>query len=321
MSDELAEFNAKLGEEHRERAKYAQSSGVPTSDVRVEINTSDTTQWAILGNGAYRPCSATCKELPSGVYGIGVDNNGLYLSAKKIVTDDLVVLPDTASERVLTALQVFWDAKAKFADKGQLFKRGVMLWGPPGSGKTCTLMLLTKDIINRGGIVILPQSPETTTRALEYVRLIEPQRPLICVLEDVDEMIDQHGEHALLALLDGETQIDNVVFVATTNYPERLDPRIVNRPSRFDEIIKIDMPSAEARGVYFRARLNKMELSDGKLAEWVKDTEGLSIAHLKEIVVAVYCLGREYSETLIRLKAMKNALKSSSGRDAGFKAA
>lgn len=153
------------------------------------------------------------------------------------------------------------------------------------------------------------------------MRRIEPERPLICVLEDINEMVDQYGEHALLALLDGETQIDNVVFVATTNYPERLDQRLVNRPSRFDEIIKIGMPSAEARSVYFRARLNKMELSDGKLAEWVKDTEGLSIAHLKEIVVAVYCLGREYAETLKRLKSMRNGLRSSSAREIGIKAA
>jgi SpoVK/Ycf46/Vps4 family AAA+-type ATPase len=247
-----------------------------------------------------------------------MDNLGMYLVKRRVITDDLLILPDTASERVLTALQVFWDAKAKFADKGQLFKRGVMLWGPPGSGKTCTLMLLTNDIIAREGIVILPSNPEMTTKALQFVRMIEPERPLICVLEDIDEIVDRHGEHALLALLDGETQIDNVVFVATTNYPERLDQRLVNRPSRFDEIIKIDMPTPAARSVYFRSRLNKMELSDSKLAGWVKDTEGLSIAHLKEIVVAVYCLGRDYTETLNRVRKMRNALKSDSGRQVGL---
>lgn len=320
MSDELTEFTDRLGSE----AKVSYSNQIPAGrPVEASTNpreapSSDTTQWAVLGNGVFRPCSVTTPALPSGVYGVDMDNVGLYLVRRKIITDDLIVLPDTASERVLTALQVFWDAKSKFADKGQLFKRGVMLWGPPGSGKTCTLMLLTHDIINRDGIVILPSAPELTTKALQFVRQIEPERPLICVLEDIDEIISQHGEHALLALLDGETQIDNVVFVATTNYPERLDQRLVNRPSRFDEIIKIDMPSAEARRVYFRARLNKIELSDSKLDEWVSETEGLSIAHLKEIVVAVYCLGREYHETMKRLKAMCNALKSNTGRQIGL---
>lgn len=325
MSDELVEFTDRLGSSapplnYRGRESATQVAQ-PCYPER-QPDTADTVQWAVLGNGTFTPSSSTTRLLPSGVYSLSVANSGaLLLIQKNVLTDELVVLPDTASERVLTALQVFWDAKSKFADKGQLFKRGVMLWGPPGSGKTCTLMLLTKDIIAREGIVVLPSNPDLTTRALTEIRRIEPERPLICVLEDIDEMVDQYGEHALLALLDGETQIDNVVFVATTNYPERLDQRLVNRPSRFDEIIKIDMPSAEARSVYFRARLNKMELSDAKLVEWVKDTEGLSIAHLKEIVVAVYCLGREYPETLRRLKAMRNALKSSSGRESGFKVA
>lgn len=324
MSDELVEFTEKLGSSEPRSSRQSNSNevGVPQSASPYQPDSADTVQWAILGNGTYRASSATARMLPSGVFGLSADNFGNVLFIqKKVITDDLIVLPDTASERVLTALQVFWDAKPKFADKGQLFKRGVMLWGPPGSGKTCTLMLLTKDIIARDGVVVLPSNPDLTTRALGEIRRIEPERPLICVLEDIDEMVDQYGEHALLALLDGETQIDNVVFVATTNYPERLDQRLVNRPSRFDEIIKIGMPSADARAVYFRARLNKMELSDSKLAEWVKDTEGLSIAHLKEIVVAVYCLGRDYAETLKRLKAMRNALKSDSSRDTGFRSA
>jgi len=321
MDDDLNEFTDRLGSSERPKRSGAVEAVSPGSAPTREAgfaDSGDTVQWAVFGNGVFRPCGSTQKTLPSGVYGIDVDNNGLYLIKRRVITDDLIVLPDTASERVLTALQVFWDAKQKFADKGQLFKRGVMLWGPPGSGKTCTLMLLTNDIIAREGIVVLPAHPELTTKALQYVRLIEPDRPLICLLEDIDEIVDRHGEHALLALLDGETQIDNVVFVATTNYPERLDQRLINRPSRFDEIIKIGMPTAAARSVYFRSRLNKMELSDSKLAEWVKDTDNLSIAHLKEIVVAVYCLGREYKETLDRVRKMRNALKGDSGRQVGL---
>lgn len=322
MSDELTEFAEKLGQSPARSVSVMAQGLTSVPQPYLQPDSADTVQWAVLGNGTFKGSSATTKTLPSGVYGLGLDNyGGLLFTQKQILTDDLIVLPDTASERVLTALQVFWDAKSKFTDKGQLFKRGVMLWGPPGSGKTCTLMLLTKDIIEREGIVVLPAEPVLTTRALGEIRRIEPDRPLICILEDIDEMVDQYGEHALLALLDGETQIDNVVFVATTNYPERLDQRLVNRPSRFDEIIKIDMPSAEARSVYFRARLNKIELSDGKLAGWVKDTEGLSIAHLKEIVVAVYCLGREYGETLTRLRKMRNAIRGDSGRQIGMVAA
>jgi AAA+ superfamily predicted ATPase len=287
---------------------------VPVSQARP--SDTDDTQWAALSNGGFRACGPTQEGLPPAVYGIDTDQFGnIIFATKRIITDELVILPDTASERVLLAIQLFWKARGKFKALGQLFKRGVMLWGPPGSGKTTTIMLLTKDIIERGGVVVLASHPELTTRALEQLRRIEPERPAICILEDIDELVDRYGEHGILALLDGENQVDNVVFIATTNYPERLDQRLVNRPSRFDEIIKIGMPTADARAVYLRSRLVVAEMGADDLRRWVADTDGLSVAHLRELVVAVFCLDRDYEETLTRLKSMSRAIKSDSGRN------
>ncbi|MEE9511830.1 MAG: hypothetical protein V3V38_02155, partial [Nitrosopumilaceae archaeon] len=103
---------------------------------------------------------------------------------------------------------------------------------------------------------------------------------------------------------DGELQIDNVVFVATTNYPERLDKRVTNRPSRFDEIIKIGMPSADARGVYLSAKHPELRVDKERLKIWVDSTQGFSIAHLKEVIASVECLGRDFDETIKRLRQM-----------------
>lgn len=119
----------------------------------------------------------------------------------------------------------------------------------------------------------------------------------------------QYGEHSLLALLDGENQIANVVHVATTNYVEELGARIVNRPSRFDEVKKIGMPNPQARTEYFTHTAG-MDIDQAELQRWVLDTEGMSIAHLRELVVAVFCLGRGYEETLERLRKMQIRTKS-----------
>jgi hypothetical protein len=275
-------------------------------------------QW-VVGPNCYSPTVKTIDTLPVGAYKATVDGyDRLTLHKMKIVTDELLKLPDTTSTRVLNAINVFWNAKEKFVTKGQLFKRGVMLWGPPGSGKTVTVMLLVEDLIKRGGIVLISQNPTITSKALEFIRVIEPDRPLICVMEDIDELIDNYGESGVLALLDGENQINNVVHIATTNYPERLDARIVNRPSRFDEIIKISMPSIEARRFYLRSRVTLEELNDEELEKWVIETNELSIAHLKELVIAIFCLGRTYGETIIRLKKMKTIPKSSDINTVGF---
>jgi len=321
-ADKLEEFVGKLREDGDGKNDSDSKSlhGEETAVIaRVPTPIGDTVQWSMQGNDTFRPCGQTTPSLPPAVYGAGHDNMGLFLEKKKIITDSLIVLPDTASERVLLAIQTFWGAESRFRAKGQIFKRGVMLWGPPGSGKTVTVMLLVNDIVRRGGIVLITTHPSLSSVALTAMRRIEPKRPVICVLEDIDELVDRSGEHDMLALLDGENQVDNVVYLATTNYPEKLDKRLVNRPSRFDEVIYIGMPSPEARRVYLRARLDESELSAKQLEKWVEDTKDLSIAHLREMVVAVFCLGREYDETLVRLKTMSRTISSSShGKRSGF---
>lgn len=320
--NDTEEFLAKVEEEReaRDLRKHigdAQTSA-PSAMPSPPPDTDDT-QWRVLPNGMFQATGNTCAALPPAVYGIETDQFGnTIFVTKRVITDELVILPDTASERVLSAIQLFWRARDKFKALGQLYKRGIMLWGDPGGGKTTTLMLLSKDILTQDGIVILASDPARTTRALEQMRRVEPTRPAFCILEDIDEMIDQYGEHGILALLDGENQVDNIVYVATTNYPERLDQRLVNRPSRFDEIIKIGMPTAKAREVYIRSRLTCEMLCDEELFKWVDDTDSLSVAHLRELVVAVFCLDRDYDETLARLKSMKRTPKSKGNEIAGF---
>lgn len=281
---------------------------------------SDYSQWYVLPNNQFCATGTTIKTLHSSVYSIAQDSEGrVVFSQTQLVTDELLKLPDTASAKVLSSIHRFWEARNLFIKKKQVFKRGMLLWGPPGSGKTVTVTLLMLDLIRRDGIVILGKThPNLVSQALQNLRRIEPNRPAIVVLEDLDELIDKYGESDLLSLLDGENQVNNVVYLATTNYPENLDPRFINRPSRFDEVIKIGMPSDEARAMYLRAKLNKSELSDSQLATWVVDTKGMSIAHLRELTVAVYCLGRDYNETIQRLKSMKITPKSTDSRTIGY---
>jgi hypothetical protein len=110
-----------------------------------------------------------------------------------------------------------------------------------------------KDMVSKGGVIILGDChPERVAEALSGLRWVEPERPIVVILEDIDTIIDRHGESEVLSLLDGENSIDKVVFLATTNYPENLDGRIVNRPSRFDRVVKIGEPSALSRELYLK---------------------------------------------------------------------
>jgi hypothetical protein len=264
-------------------------------------------QWQIGPNGTYRPAGLTRSDLPSGVYSFDYNDQGLYIKLVNVITDSLVILPDNASEKVLTGMKKFWEMEQKYRKHGLLYKRGILLFGPPGSGKTCTVSLLSKHLLESGGIVVMCGDPETTAKGLEAIRRIEPNRRIICIIEDIDEIIQKYGEHDLLALLDGENQVENIVMLGTTNYPERLGARIVNRPSRFDERIFVGMPSAAARRIYLQNVVGNIE----ELEQWVADTDQLSIAHLRELSAAVKCLDQDYNVVLNRLKLMKHKIKDS----------
>lgn len=269
----------------------------PPGEMRMDL---DLCQWQVGPNGMFRPAAKTVGHLMPGCYSTEADNNGMYLRQMSTISDEIVKLPESANIRVLEGIRKFWGSRARYQKHGLIFKRGVLLWGPPGSGKTVTVHLLTRDLIDNGGIVIFCGHPDLTAELLKAVRRIEPDRPLIVVYEDIDEIVSRHGEHTILSLLDGEQQTDNLVSIATTNYPDRLGARIVNRPSRFDDRIFVGMPSLAAR----RAYLNKATGGGEFVERWAEETDGLSIAHLRELVAAVICLDQEYGEVLSRLRSM-----------------
>lgn len=268
--------------------------------------------WAVSGD-AYFPCEKTELKLAPGQYIVQFsDTKGYYFMKKSVNLDDIINLPDTKSEHVLKSIAHFWTKEKAFRKHGFLWKRGMMLWGPPGSGKTCTLQQLSKMIIDRGGFsVYVNTNPEFVAHGLGIMRRIEPDRPIIVMIEDIDAIIDRFGEAALLALLDGELQIDNVVFIATTNYPEKLDSRFVNRPSRFDEIIYIGMPSSAAREVFLTNKNKRLAKNPEDLKKWVDATDGWSIAHMRELIVAIECLDNPFDATVERLVKM-NEIKPNS---------
>ena len=324
MSEETWDLNG-LPEEpatnkNKNECCEASSPGVPETKSNYSF---DYTQWSMEPNGIFRPSGPRCGTVPPGMYEVDYDDRGLFFRSKKIITDDLIELDDNVSNIAIKSIRKFWKSKENYEKRKIVYKRGVFLYGPPGSGKTATLMLLIKELLAQGGIVVcVTGNPSNCNTGLQVLRAIEPNRPLIVIMEDVDEIISSWGEHGILSLLDGENQIGNVVNIATSNYPDRLGGRIVNRPSRFDERIFVGMPNEKAREKYLRHATKNENISEEELSKWVRDTDKFSVAHLKELVVAVFCLQQEYDSVIARLKAMFTKPKTSqefgNGDGAGF---
>jgi SpoVK/Ycf46/Vps4 family AAA+-type ATPase len=163
--------------------------------------------------------------------------------------------------------------------------------------------------IHQGDIAFFCEIPDTFIKTMELFRKIEPHRQAVCVFEDLDNIIEVYGEGEILNWLDGFYQVDQVINIATTNYPENLDRRLVSRPRRFDRIIKIEGPPAELRRAYLLKKLP--DADQGEIQTWVERTDGLSLAALAELVISVYCLGEDFEETLQSLREMEENSPSS----------
>lgn len=293
------------------------------------------TQWTTGDNKRFFPASTTCPKLTPACYEIQHGSNGIYFEKIPVNIDGLVRFPQANTDRVLTEIQNFWTRDALFREYNQTHKRGILMWGPPGSGKSCTVKFIMKDVIEeRGGIVIKFSHPKLFADGMRIFREIEPHTPAVVLMEDIDSIIESYSESDVLNILDGVDKIERIVFLGSTNYPEVLGSRIVNRPSRFDKRFKIGHPNSESRRIYL-----KHVLCDPKKAEaeglktpwsvekyiasqckklkidldcWVKDTGGFSIAHLKELFIAVVILGDGYDQAIKTLRSMKDVIKSDS---------
>src|SRR5436190_389493 len=267
-------------------------------------------QWKVAQPGVFEACGTTFRKLPAGAYGCSINQYGEpQLIAKDLQVDDLIDFADSLPAQILQEIENFWALGEKFERYGYLHRRGYLLYGPQGSGKSSVVHQVVHRIIKAGHVAVFCEHPGVLTRTMELYRKVEPDRPLVCMFEDIDAVIELHGDSELLQWLDGSHQINKVINIATTNYPERLDRRIVSRPRRFDRIIKIEAPAARIRETYLAKKLP--ELAPAEMTKWVTLTEGLSFAALAELVISVACLGNPLEDTIKLLRTLDDQTPSS----------
>ena len=147
-------------------------------------------RWADRGDAFYG-VGETRAELPPGLYRcVEIPHIGPALMKQKVETDNLLELPDDAGAEIIAEFRHFWKVGEKFRERGFLHKRGFLLWGPPGSGKTSCVQLLTKRLIEeRQGVVLFLDHAHLAAACLQMARKIEPKRPMIAIMEDMEALV------------------------------------------------------------------------------------------------------------------------------------
>jgi len=204
-------------------------------------------------------------------------------------------------EEVIETLELPLTNPELFTDVGVEPPHGILLYGPPGNGKT----LVAKAVAHRAKATFIRMSGSELVQKYigEGARLVRDvfemareKAPSIVFIDEIDSVGSRRTYDGttgssevnrtmvqLLAELDGFDARGDVKIVAATNRIDLLDPALL-RPGRFDRIIEIPSPDAEGRKEIFKIHTRNMKLENVDIDELVGMTDGLSGAELKAIV-------------------------------------
>lgn len=201
-----------------------------------------------------------------------------------------LILPEDLLRRIERQAMGLTKHAGALKAAGRHLKRGILMHGKPGTGKTLSAMYLAAQMPGRTVLVLSGRGIGSIALACALARLLEPAT---IVLEDVDLIGTERsgqdvGANALLFELlnhmDGLGEDADILFVLTTNRPEFLEPALAARPGRVDLAIEVPLPDESCRERLFElyGRGLKLELAD--LAVWVKRTKGVSAAFIRELL-------------------------------------
>lgn len=213
----------------------------------------------------------------------------VFLERPSLAADELV-LPDGVLERL--ELHVLGPRRHRDAlvASGRHLSRGLLLWGPPGTGKTHTIRYFT-GLAREATVILL--SGGTLGMVGAFAGLARRLAPALIVLEDVDlvaqeRMFGPFGSSPVLFELmnemDGLEDDADIAFVLTTNRPDALEPALAARPGRVDLAVELPLPDDDGRRRLLALYGRGLDLELTDLDAVVRRTSGVTASFIKELL-------------------------------------
>ena len=220
---------------------------------------------------------------------------------RPVIVAEEVILPDGVLETIEQHVVGVGDWSAELRRAGQHLKRGLLLHGPPGTGKTHTVRYLTGKLAGTTVVLLTGTSIRFIEAAAALARRLQPS---MVVLEDVD-LIGMDRDFmqdsnpllfSLLEAMDGVGADADVTFMLTTNRADILEVALADRPGRVDLALEIPRPDAGCRDRLLRLYARDLAL-DADVADVVADTDGVTASFVKELIRRVVLVSLRAGDT------------------------
>lgn len=258
----------------------------------------------------------------------------VIFSSIDLVTDEDIILTDEHL-RVLQRNVVELHSRREILEaNGISARRGILLHGPPGTGKTFACRYLCNKLTGVTRIFVSGSSLLNVNAIFSFARLLQPT---VLFLEDVDLIFASRDINLystalgdLLDQMDGLRSHENISVVLTTNAIDRLEAAIKDRPGRISQCVYMGAPAPEQRRRFIKHQLARHNADAIDLDMLVAESEGATQAFLKEWVrraVQIACERLKSSKQkanvrdadfTVAMKEMRRFLDGSEGKIIGF---
>jgi hypothetical protein len=257
-----------------------------------------------LGGALFEQLESRPKLYRGQAIGLSAEGFPYFLTVPETRFHQDVILEPAIQDELERHVLRFSEREAAYRTAGLPFRRGLILAGPPGVGKTQVFRALTHEL--RGRYTVLWVTPGTISwecSVSDVFAFARSLRPTLLLWEDLDLTVQDRSAGGstralgeLLAQLDGPESADGIITCASTNDVSALDRALSARPSRFDRVLHLAPPGPAVRLRMLRQFASAIEQLDADLALVAERTHGLTGAHLRELVVGAFTHALDESE-------------------------
>jgi len=193
-------------------------------------------------------------------------------------------LPEDIKIDLKGLVEGFLSSKDFYVKNKIPWKRGILLYGKPGNGKTSIIRTLISVYNFKPVTIVSETSNDGVREAFSYA---EEQSPSLLYFEDLDSLLEKIDPSSFLNLMDGISTQNGLLVIATANEVKKLKKNITDRPSRFDRKFEIPLPTQEMAYIYLKRWFGNL-ITARKCKELAKYAEqnDFSYAYLKELYIS-----------------------------------